>query len=157
MATIYGTGFAEEAVGAIVALLNTLKITMASGYDPTFSYLYGYHGVAKLQLDAITVGVNQIETTSSVNVPGTGPATRYNIGIGVRVHTDYIGGVVNGEKIAQLMNSAHNKIMDNLNVASGYRVMEVTEWAIGTEFTESATVGGEIIYTIMTHVTHTQE
>jgi hypothetical protein len=157
MATIYGSGFAEDARDAIVALLNTLQTTMASGYDPTFSYLYGYHGVAKLELNAITVGVNQIETTSSVNVPGTGPATRYNIGIGVRVHTDYTGGVTDGEKIARLMSSAHNKIMDNLNVASGFRVMEITDWVVGTEFVESATIGGEIIYTIMTHVTHTQE
>jgi hypothetical protein len=157
MAEIYGTGFAEAARDAIVALLNTLKTTMASGYDPTYSYVYGYHGVAKLQLNAITVGIMGIETEPSVLSVGTGPSTRYNIELGLRVHTDYAGGAVEGQKIERLMNSAHNKVMANITITSGYNVSEVTSWSVGEEFVESATIGGEIIYNIMANVTHTQE
>jgi hypothetical protein len=52
---VYDESNIETARDKLVTILNALKTTMASGYDPTFSYVYDGHNIGDLDLNAVTV------------------------------------------------------------------------------------------------------
>lgn len=154
MATIYGTAFIETGRDKLYALMNTLKTSMATGYDPTFSYVYNKHNVAALSLPAVTVDFEDATPENQI-------ASDYNIKnmmtFSIRVHTAYGGGIANGEKNARLLNSIVNKVKANIDLDDGYRVEEVTDYRANEYFGESDTLGGSLMVAVSKFVEYTQE
>jgi len=157
MTEVYSTAWVETAKDKLVARLNTLITTMAAGYDPTVSYLYERHVVAKLQLNAITVELDTVEeTTEAVAGDGSGPLKRYEMSFGVRIHTEYSDGIMDGEKNARLLNSVINQAFGQLDLSDGYRVMAINDPSPKEYFEDSDTLGGQVFVVIMKHVNYTQ-
>lgn len=156
MAEVYGTSFIETASDKLITELTALKSTMASGYSPTFSYLYQKHDTANLQLNAVSVDLESIEADYEGGIPN-GPRVRYMMTFSVRVHTAYSGGVMDGQTNHRLLNSVANKLMGNLDLASGYRIMGITEIVNREAFDDSATLGGHLNVVVMYVVSHSQE
>jgi len=155
MAEIYGTTWLETARDKIKALLDMLKTAMASGYSPTFSYVYERHNTAKLQLNAVSVGLQDAvegEKAASNNV-----LEKFIVPFTLRVHTAYSGGVQDDQKNARLLNSIVNKLLANYNLGDGYRIEDVTDISASEEFADSHTLGGQMTVYVRKEVNYTQE
>lgn len=156
MAEIYGTTWIETARDKLVAHFNALKTTMATGYTPTFSFVYEKHDTAKLELNAVSIGLESADS-QNVGAGGSDKAVDYMMEFTVRVHTDYIDGIQDGQKNERLLNSVINKLKDNLDLGGQYRVDEITNITPTLEFTESGTLGGQFNVLVTIAVAHTQE
>jgi hypothetical protein len=146
MATVYGTGWLDTAHSKLETALNTLKTAMAAGYDPTFSYVYGDHYIAKLQLNAATVAFDS--ATNEVELFGDSMATGafWHMQFTVRVHTDYEGGYQDITKQMRLLNSITNYLLDNWDLSDRYMIENVTDILTGQEF--ATTLGGQMTVTV---------
>ena len=161
MAEVYGTAWLEDARDRIVALMTALKATMATGYDPTFSYVYEHHGVADIRLNSISVGI----ASQPEDLPlWSGQHTSfYHIEFSVRVHTGYAGDniLIDDQKNARLLNSIIEKLQTNRALAvaalptAHYRMNEITGTAIAETF--GLTTGGEVTFIVTIPVEYTQE
>ena len=154
MAEVYGTAFLETGRDKLYALMDALKTSMATGYDPTFSYLYAKHNVANLVLNAVTIDFEDATPENQI-------ASDYHIKnimtFSIRVHTAYGGGIADGEKNARLLNSIINKVKANINLDDGYRVEVVTDYKANEYFEESDTIGGSVMVAVSKFVEYTQE
>ena len=155
MSEVYSTAWLETARDKIVAQLNTLKTTMASGYDPTFSYVYDYHNVAKLQLNAVSVAIDVVNP-DTVSVGSSGLGVLYPMEFTLRVHTAYSGEIMDGVKNARLLNSIINYLMEHKELGDGYRMFLITDITTNEEFAESATLGGECKVIVHQYSRHVQ-
>jgi len=156
MAEIYDNTFVETARDKIVALLNALKTTMASGYDPTFSYVYDGHVVANLQLNAVSVDLDSLEASDEESYQGD-PGCLWIAAFSVRVHTDYADGHSDGVKQARLLMSITNKFRKNRDLGDNYRLQDIGASIVNQEFSQSATLGGECTVEVAGMVQYTQE
>lgn len=155
MAETYGEGWIETARDKLYDLLNALKTTMASGYDPTFTYLYRRHTVADLRLNAVTIDL--AEGTPSGESWETDVANRYLLNFSIRVHTDYDDGYSDGEKQARLVNSIVNKLKANYNLGGSYLLNNISDLSVNQTFSESHTFGGQVVAIVEVNIAHTQE
>lgn len=155
MTEVFGEAFLETARDKLVALMNALKTTMASGYDPTFSYVYERHNVAKLQLNAVSVGGGD-SVEDEPMWSGQHTAFWY-VEFTIRVHTAYADDNVgiDDRENARLLNSILNKLQVNLDLSDGYRIREITSLKITEEF--GMTTGGELTCVVSVPIEYTQE
>jgi hypothetical protein len=154
MAEIFGTAFTETAKDHIVTLITALMSTMSAGYDPTFSYIYEKHGVAKLELNGVTIDMVGIDPANEV---ANDYNIRYLMEFSVRVHTAYSDGVIDGQKNMRLLSSIQNKLKNNIKINDYYRIEYVGNMNVNESFAESATLGGELSVVISYVNEHTQE
>ena len=156
MAEIYGQTWSETARDLLVALMRELKDTLASGYDPTFSYVYERHNEV-MSLPAVSIdiadAVDSIYEARSV----TNAIVAYYIPFSVRVHIDYADGVQDGQKTTRLLNSVVNKLEGNRTLQASYYVDEVKAMRALAEFSESDTLGGEVTVIVQILINHSQE
>jgi hypothetical protein len=156
MPEVYGEAWIETARDELVTLLNALRTTMATGYDPTFSYVHARHTVAKLLLNAVTIDLGSHEEGDISWA--TDVANRYMMTFTVRVHTAYADEASDGQKQARLINSIINKLKDNYGlVGDAYHIEEITDISVNETFAESDTVGGSLSVVVSVNVEHTQE
>ena len=163
MPEVFGTDFIETARDKLVTLITALKTTMATGYTPTFTYIYERHDVAKLQLNAVSIGLDSADA-DDVATGASGNRVYYIMLFTIRVHTDYIGGIRDGQKNERLINSLINKLLNNrkMGASDGYRIgginsTPVSDISPNEEFSDSATYGGQFTVTVTKDITHTQE
>lgn len=160
MAEIYpgSNTFIETARDKLITELTALLSSMATGYSPTFSYLYEKHNTAKLQLNAVSVDLEGATMDFDGYSPNNSVATWY-LTFSIRVHTDYAGEGANMDSQAnsRLLNSIINKLRANLDLGSGYRVHTISNVNPREIFEDSDTVGGSVDVLIVVPITHTQE
>jgi len=155
MAEIYGTAaLFEDARDKLIARLNALKTIMASGYNPTFSYVYDGHVQAKLQLNAVSVALEA--ATREQQGAGTAPIFDYLIALSIRVHTAYVGGFNDTVKNVRLLNSIDNDLSAHLDLGGGYLIKEISDYEVGADWPDSATMGGQMTVTILRTIDHAQ-
>jgi len=156
MAEIYGTAFIETGNDKIKTLIDALITSMAEGYDPAIAYAYQSHNRAYILLNAVTIDFENaeqmLECAGSVSA-----ATEYLLTYSIRVHTDYNGGVMDGQKNARLLNSIMNKFKANFYLGDDYKFWGFHEMEPRMTFDESPTVGGQVMITLKTGVRYTQE
>jgi hypothetical protein len=155
MAEVYGEAWIETARDKLYNLLNALKTTMASGYDPTFSYLYDRHHVAKLLLNAVTIDLESVDETDQQWTSST--VTRYLLTFSIRVHTAYSDGYNDGQKQARLLGSIVNKLKANYDLGDSYHLVGIGDMSVNESFSETDTLGGQVSVTISVNIQHTQE
>lgn len=160
MAEIYPNSdtFIEGAKDALYTELNALKTSMATGYDPTFSYLYQRHTTAKLQLNAVSIQLEAVEYQPEA-ISSAGTTGMWLMMFTLRCHTDYAGPGANidTEKNGRLLNSIINKLFANLSLGNDYWIHSCGSVATGESWDDSATTGGSVEIIIRKVVTHTQE
>ena len=160
MAEIYPNSdtFLESANDEIYAELNALKTSMATGYDPTFSYLYQRHTTAKLQLNAVSIELDSCEYSPEA-ISSAGTTGMWLMLFTIRVHTDYAGegANVDTQKNARLLNSIINKLFANLDLGNGYWIHSCGSISPSETWDDSATTGGQVEIIVRKVVTHTQE
>lgn len=161
MAEIYPSdadNFIEGANDELYAEMNALKTSMATGYDPTFSYLYQRHTTAKLQLNAVSIELTGCEYIPEA-VGGAGTVGLWLMAFTIRVHTDYIGMQANADtqKSGRLLNSVINKLFANLDLGSGYWIHSCANILPNETWEDSGTRGGQVEIIVRKAVTHTQE
>jgi len=154
MADVQGTQFADDARDKITTLMDALVVAAASD-DPKLSHVYDRHMVAKLQLNAVSVDLDRVES----EFPGVqdGPRVEWQIRFSLRVHTGYEGDSVDGRTTTRLLEGVANKLMANQNLADRYRMVRIESIENNLTFTESATVGGQIIVLVSIDVVYTQD
>ena len=155
MAEVYGEAFLETVRDKLVALMTALKTTMAAGYDPTFSYVYETHDVAKLQLNAVSVaGGDSYEDQPLWSGEHT---SRHMVEFTIRVHTNYADDNVgiDDQKNARLLNSIITKLLTNLDMGDYYRFEGITELKVAEDF--GMTTGGELTCVVSVSIEYTQE
>ena len=155
MTEVYGTAWLEDARDRIVALMTALKASMATGYDPTFSYVYEHHGVADKRLNSVSVGI----ASQPEDIPlWSGQHTSfYHIEFSVRVHTAYAGDniLIDDQKNARLLNSVIEKLQINRDLEDNYRIYEIAGATVAEDF--GLTTGGEVTFIVTIPVEYTQE
>lgn len=155
MADVFGDQFADNARDKIVALMEALKTTMVSDYDPTFSYVYDRHRVAKLRLNAVSVEI--VESESTPQGIDDGPAVEWEMTVSCRIHTAYQGDPFDQRKTMRLAEGVANKLQLNLFLTDNYRIDRVVSIANEEEFAESLTIGAEVIAIMKFYVSYEQE
>jgi len=157
MADVFGLQFLDGARDKVVLLMEALKTTMSSGYDPTFSYVYDSHSTAKLQLNAVSVEVLEAEN-ESIGV-ASGPVVEWQIAVSCRIHTAYQGERFNERDTMRLAESVANKLQTNLFTykTDGYWIDRVISAKNQQDFESSATIGAEVIVTMKYIAEYTQE
>jgi hypothetical protein len=158
MAEVYGASCIETAADKLYDLIVALKDTMATGYDPTFSYVHQKHNMICTGLNAVTIELESA-TLESTGVSSSGKANQAQMTFTIRVHTDYqgIGAVRDAQKNWRLLNSILNKISANINLDDGYFILEMTNILPNEEFAESYTVGGQMSVQVIKNNVNTQE
>lgn len=149
---VYGTGFINAGTDALYALIDALKTTMAA-YDPTFSYVYKQHDVAKIQLNAVTIDLAR--AISDYAARGTDVVVDYPMVFTVRVHTGYIGDPFDSRETISLLTSIVNKLKQNI-IGVVYRIDDATEIETSQEFPESGTIGGQLQVQVSRTISYTQ-
>jgi hypothetical protein len=156
MANYYGTTDSIDGLRTLFAThLNTLMTAMASGYDPTFSYIYNYHIVAPLRLNAVTIGIGAGLTADMYGMDG-GVGHEYVIPVELRVHTGYIGDTKDEQKIARLLQSLDNYFNTNKSLGSNYELMRTMSVDPNVTFGDSYTIGGSITFEVKIFINHVQ-
>lgn len=156
MADVYGTyQIIDDAKDKIVAAMTSLKTAMASGYDPTFSYIYSHHKPAQLELNAVSVEFETIERRDSGGgAPGV--VFAYYMSFSIRVHTGYEGGFIDNVTISQLLNSIDNYLSTHIDLGGGHRIADISDYAANQSWEDSGTVGGSLTVTIEKAIDHVQ-
>jgi len=128
----------------VKAEVDALKIVMATGYDPTFSYTYDRHPVANLLLNAVTVDVLPAAGGDPIgpDIPSTNSI--YDLTVSVRVHTGYRHSPMLEVVNTQMLDSLDNYLNEQRNLGDGYRLIMTFDINPRMEFSESATKGGEL-------------
>ena len=155
MAEVCGTAWIETARDKVVALMDALMATMATGYDPTFSYVYEKHGTADIRLNAVSVGIaSQPEDRPLWSGQHT---SFWFIEFSIRVHTAYAGDniLIDDQKNSRLLNSVIEKLQANRNLEDNYRIHEITGANPALEF--GLTTGGEVTFIVTVPIEYTQE
>jgi len=154
MADVRGTQFADTARDKLVTLMDTL-VTEAASDDPKLSNSYDRHTIAKLELNAVTVDLASAET----EFPGVtdGPRPEWQLTFSFRVHTGYEGDSIDGRTTTRLMEGVANQLNENQNLGDNYRMARVTGMENHLTFTESASVGGEVLALITIDTCYTQD
>ena len=154
MADVYGTQFADDARDKLTTLMDALIVSVASD-DPKLGYVYDRHRVARLQLNAVSVDIDGVE--SEYPAVEDGPRPEWQLTFSFRIHTGYEGDVVDGRTTMRLMEGVANKLMANQDLEDNYRMARIVSIENHLDFTESATVGGEVIALITVDVCYTQD
>jgi len=163
LAEVYGTAWLENARDGISDLMDELKTSLASGYDPIFSHVYQKHGTSDIVVPAVTIGISaQPEDRPLWAQQHT---SYFYIEFSIRVHTAYKGDniLIDDQKNARLINSIINKLQANrqLEIAAlpstdqNYRIDEITGASFADEF--DTTTGGEVRFIVTVPVQYTQE
>jgi len=155
MAEVYGNATLEDVRDKLVSKLNDMVTAMASGYDPTISYVYDHHNTAYMQFNAVSVGLDGAEPNNQA-FGSAGVTVQYECQFTVRVHTAYQGGLVDEVKNARIINSVVNYMTTYKNLAGGYWLQDVNDVTANQEFAESFTLGGQCTVLVTMPVTHTQ-
>ncbi len=153
---VYGIQWIDDARDKLVARIEALKTTMATGYTPTFSYVYPRHLVPELRLNAVTIGVTDFSQEPFAGA-SSGVTSKYMISFTVRVHTAYEDQTADDQEVGRLINSIANKVQAQQNLGDGYRIEEISGIVTESEFSESESRGGEFTVTIGKAVLHAQE
>jgi len=139
------TATAQEKV---VARVNA---QMGSGLPTPLVTVYSYHAVANLVLDAITVEpISNIPVTGDSGF-GNGQLTEnHEIILSVRVHTSYVGGIEQLDRTLELVDEVITAIKLNqyFSVDEQYKLLGFASEGINIEFSESQSVGAEIMVII---------
>jgi len=153
MGEVYGTAFIETGRDKLKVLLDALITSMAAD-DPKISYAYDGHDTADIQLNGATVDFEAATWDGNYpNRPTIGLLWELNYSI--RVHVAYIGGIMDGVMVSRLLNSVANKMFDNRDLGSGYRITAITSMIPDEPFNH--TLGGSLSLTISKFVEHIQE
>ena len=153
---VFGDQWLDDARDSLETRINALKTTMATGYDPTFSNVYARHTVPDLKLNAVTIGVDSVDTEEFSGAQ-SGISTLYMMQFTVRVHTTYEDEFFDDQDVARLVNSLINKLKDKLQLATGVHIVDISDIGTDLTFAESESRGGEFTVTVRKAVTHTQE
>lgn len=152
----YGTeGHIITAHSKVIAELEELKTAMATGYYPTFGYVYSRHSVADLSVNSLSVECNAIVDEQSGKEQGT-VLYSYLIYISVRAHVDYEGGFADSVNIMRLLNSVENWLLTHIDLGDGYSVDRTEGYRAPESFSASASLGGEINVLIRYIMDYTQ-
>ena len=154
MADVLGTEFADLARDKLTIMIEEL-ITESALITPKIEYQYDRHKVAKLQLNAVTIDLEDAEPIWE-GIDG-GPSVRWQLTFSLRVHTGYSGDHVDGRKVTRLCEGIANKLHQNLDLGSEYRMHGVLSITNYQQFDESASVGGEVRARIDYDLGYTQD
>lgn len=151
----YGPEWQDDARDKLVARIEGLKTIMASGFDPTFSFVYSKHNVPNLFLNAVSVGLDEVEAEPFSG--GTGVSVQYTNAFSVRVHTAYGDELADDQEVSRLVNGLINYIQEKQDLEDGFRVLDIFDVDTIAEFDESDSRGGTFTVSITKSVVHTQE
>ncbi len=156
MPEVFGTAWVEIAGDFLYDLMVALKDTMqtAGTYTPEINYVYRKHDEVML-MNAVSVDLVGVESEpiSTGAVIGITYKPQYSI----RIHTDYIGGVVDGHTISRLLNSVVNKLDTNISLSDDYKIDDVSGIVSDQRFEESYTVGGQVLVTVQITISQERE
>lgn len=157
MGDVYGsTQTIDDLRDKVKAYLDALIIAMSSD-SPKIEYAYDYHQIAALRLNGATVGITGAEASMGGLEGVSMPMFNYNFEAEVRVHTGYEGDNINEQTTSRLINSVANYFMTHLNMGDGYHITGIQSIDTAIEFSDSATVGGSIVFIIEMYLeTYTQ-
>jgi len=153
---VYGTQWLDTARDKLVARIETLKTTMATGYSPTFGNVYARHKVPDLVLNAVSVGIADFQGEHFAD-GASGANIQYLVTFTVRVHTAYSDELVDDQEVGRLVNSLINHLRNKLNLADEFRIFGISGANVNAEFTESESKGAEFAVVVGIVVRHTQE
>jgi hypothetical protein len=160
MANYYGIGSSDIVLTYVYIELLALKALMLSeGHSPTFNYLYSYHQVALLRLNAVTIAIDDgnTEPIGNATVSGISTAVYYYFDVSIRVHTEYEGDQIDTLKNERLLNSIDSYMHTHVqNESANYEIIEMLSFNPSITFDDSRTVGGEIKYRLRKEIDHTQ-
>jgi len=128
----------------LVDLMEALQAIMASGYDPTFSYVYDHHRVAKLQLNAVTVDIDEHSVNENIGGGINQITVPYDIKATIRVHVAHLNGFLDSRDVTELIQSIDNYLHENIQLDAGFWIKSTGPTRHRLFFEESATLGGEI-------------
>lgn len=159
MADVVGTQFADNARDNVITLMNELLVTISTGFDPKFSFVYDSHKVAKLELNAVTVEI--IEAQTSFEGVANGPALEWTMACSCRIHTAYIGDRFDERDTMRLAEGVANKLESNLfkfkDDSESFWIEHIESITNQQEFPESVTMGAEVISIVKLYVCYPQE
>ena len=157
MAEVWGTEATWELCrDKLKALLDALVTAMATGYDPALEYAYDNHMVAKLQVNAATIEITDLQS-SYLGIGTPGVSSQQNVvPFQIRVHTAYENGRMDTVKNMRLLNSIANYINTHRDLSDGYRVGLMGNMNPQQTFDDSLTLGGSLEVQIIYYIQHTQ-
>ena len=146
----------ENILVKLYVKMQALRDTMATGYDPTFTYVYQYHYVANLLLNAVTVGIENVDAQEAAGVGPDGVLAFYDITASIRVHTAYKNSRINESDNAYLLDQVELYLNQYREIGANYMVQSTFDINPSVEFSESATSGGEMRIFIQVARSHEQ-
>jgi hypothetical protein len=160
MAEIYGSYTQlETARDKVKTYLDALITAMATGYTPKLDYAHDRHQVAAIKLNAVTVQVESARRMQPGGEQSGGsmvPIYDYLIDLSIRVHTAYEGRFNDVEKNARLLNSIDNYLSARWNMGDDYYLHNISDIKPNESFSESNTLGGSLMITMIIQIDHTQ-
>ena len=157
MGTVYGS---SSVLDTTRDYLNTqctnLMVAMSGSTTPNFSAVYNKHNTVIKAFNAITIDLENYEAIPSGLDDGV--ITSYQTVWSLRIHTDFIGGVTDGQKATRLMDSVKNYLSARkvIEQSTSHRIDTVNGGNNNEEFAQSYTFGNEMFVTVTKIESHTQ-
>ena len=153
MATLRSQDFTYDIVDALDGLMDTL-ITASAALSPKLSYNYSTHNIAKLQLNAVSLDLDN----ATCELAGADAAHRmlWRSQWSFRIHTGYYGETVNTIDTHRLMTDVAVQLCENWNLGSE-KFIESIEMENNQSWEDSQTVGGELRIVIIYDTSYTQD
>jgi len=153
---VHGVSVVDDIRDKLVALMNQLKVAMAEGYDPTFANVYDHHRVAKLEINAVSVDVEEHGVDENIG-GGVGKITvPYDVQATIRVHVAQRNGFLDSRDVTALLQSIDNYLHENIDLGDDFWINSTGPTQHRVDFSESETLGGELTVNIKKYQEYTQ-
>lgn len=136
----------ETAHSKVVA---RLQAQVGSGLPTPLATVYGYHKVANMVLNAVTV-----EPVTNIPVAPDGAfgsnqfIDNHEITISIRVHTSYMNGVEDLDSTMELLDDVITAMKTSMDLGDRYKLMRFGAEGINIQFEDSQSVGAELLIII---------
>jgi len=130
--------------------LSKLYAIITGDTSPVYANTYSRHNVANLVLPAVSVDVVGSVPDDTGAFGSSEMVENHIITLSVRVHVAYLGGYYNSTTAISMIDDLRDEILsrDNRNLSNGYRIDSVVSEVHNQEFSDSASLGSELIVTI---------
>lgn len=107
------------------------------------------HDVANMDIPSISIGAVEHDNVEGDDAVWSNDLmVNHQVVCTIRVHTGHSGGPIDRATTTRLLDQIIEETKKNINGVGDYRIMDFSVTSFDAEFTESATLGGEIIITM---------
>ena len=153
---VYGVNIYDELRDKLVDHMNELRVEMASGYETVFSYVYDHHRMANLQLNSVSVDIEEADVEETLGGAVTSSLNAVIVVASIRAHVAYDNGFLDSRDSTRLVQSIDNWLHEHMDLGDNFWIITTGPTNPMMSFSESASQGGQLIIRVRVYTDYVQ-